>query len=101
MTDCEAGPWEAVGPKLAWSVLFDARSGLERTLDDVEAALQAGDRPTAGQVDAIRRELEALQEFNEETLAALADGTEPWERGPGERVPHGVLRRCQGAVDEH
>ncbi|SFH05330.1 hypothetical protein SAMN04488063_0021 [Halopelagius inordinatus] len=91
-TTAEPNPWAEVGPALAHDDVMEARFGLEDTLREIEATLRAGDTPTAEQVNELREELHGLQAFTEQTLAVVADGTEPWARGLNQRVSIGTLR---------
>ena len=89
MTD---SPWDEVGPALASDIVFDARMDVDEALNDIEETLRDGKRPTAAQVATLRRQKDALQILIEESLAALADGTEPWGQGPGDHIPYWVLK---------
>ncbi|MFC6823456.1 hypothetical protein [Halopelagius fulvigenes] len=88
----EPNPWEEVGPALAHDDVMEARFTLEDVLHDVEATLRAGDAPSADQVNALRDELHALQALTEQTLAVVADDTEPWARGVNPQVSIGTLQ---------
>lgn len=91
MTNRDNSPWAEVGHELAKSAVMEARYELENVLRDVERTLREGENPTVEQIYAIRRAHDKLQKLTEEALAAVAEGTEPWEWGSNHLVTNGTL----------
>lgn len=81
--------------RLAANGVADHRFRLEEVLREIENHLRNGHRPTAEQIDDLRRALNFCLQVTENDLAAVVDGVEPWERPPDVPYPsHQKRTQC-------